>query len=64
MLNSHHYQTKLLEALLSGKLAIEPGQYKHVEIRHDDWCGIFKGERCNCEPDIVGIPGRLQDARP
>ena len=25
----------------------------HVSILHDDWCGIFNGEACNCDPDII-----------
>lgn len=23
-----------------------------VAILHDDWCAIYKGQPCNCEPDI------------
>ena len=23
-----------------------------VEIFHDDWCGQWQGQRCNCNPDI------------
>jgi hypothetical protein len=21
-------------------------------VFHDDWCGIFKGSACNCNPDV------------
>lgn len=28
----------------------------HVEIYHDDWCGVFKGLFCDCEPEIVSGP--------
>jgi hypothetical protein len=24
----------------------------HVVYRHDDWCGHFKGDECNCNPTI------------
>jgi len=24
-----------------------------TEIRHDDWCGYFKGNDCNCDPEIT-----------
>jgi hypothetical protein len=24
-----------------------------VSVAHDDWCGIFEGARCNCDPDIA-----------
>ena len=23
-----------------------------VDIYHDDWCAIYRGMYCNCEPDI------------
>jgi hypothetical protein len=23
-----------------------------VDVAHDDWCGIFEGQRCDCDPDI------------
>jgi len=23
-----------------------------VDVAHDDWCGIFQQQRCNCDPDI------------
>lgn len=29
------------------------GGVTHVEVRHDDWCRVFKGRRCNCNPTIV-----------
>ncbi len=27
-------------------------QVHHVGIVHDDWCAIFKGKACNCNPDV------------
>ncbi|MCE8539804.1 hypothetical protein KBY27_20270 [Ruegeria pomeroyi] len=33
---------------------IRPGHVVHLEVRHDDWCGIYTQERtCNCSPDRV-----------
>jgi hypothetical protein len=29
-----------------------PGRLMRVETLHDDWCGIFKGGPCNCEPTV------------
>jgi hypothetical protein len=23
-----------------------------AHVYHEDWCGIFKGKECNCEPEI------------
>lgn len=33
-------------------LKLPPGLH-HVDIYHEDWCGIFSERKCNCEPDIV-----------
>lgn len=24
-----------------------------ASIRHDDWCGTFKGRVCDCDPDVL-----------
>jgi hypothetical protein len=24
-----------------------------VEVRHDLWCAIFRGGRCNCDPYVI-----------
>ncbi len=29
-----------------------PGVLTEVVTVHDDWCGIYKGGRCNCDPDV------------
>ena len=54
---------KLLYAIVdSGVLAKEfvgregnraTGTVISVHVYHDDWCGIFSGERCNCDPSIM-----------
>jgi hypothetical protein len=48
----HHYLTKLHQMWASGALPREAGLHM-VTIYHDDWCGIFAGTRCNCDPDIT-----------
>jgi hypothetical protein len=49
----HNYQVKLLHLYRSGKLAgLTPGKLAHVDIYHDDWCNVFSGGVCNCNPDI------------
>ena len=30
----------------------EPGTFSNVGIYHDTWCGVNKGGRCNCNPDV------------
>lgn len=29
----------------------EPDVY-HQYIAHDDWCGIWSGRECDCDPDV------------
>jgi hypothetical protein len=47
------YQQKIVGLMESGKL--ERGQTCHIHVYHDDWCGIFKGLDCNCNPDITPV---------
>jgi hypothetical protein len=28
----------------------EPGRLYHTVYFHDDWCAIYSGQECNCEP--------------
>ena len=30
----------------------QPGTVSHAVVKHDDWCDIFKGKPCNCNPDL------------
>jgi hypothetical protein len=46
----HNSLTKIQQLWLSGALPREVG-YHHLPVEHDDWCGIFAGQRCHCEPD-------------
>ena len=54
-----HRFLEVLEEHLK-QAGIEPGLH-HVEIRHDDECGIFEGRFCDCNPDILSGP--LIDAK-
>ncbi len=47
------YVKRLDEALRAGAFAGPPGRVGMVEVRHDDWCGIWKGGACNCEPELA-----------
>jgi hypothetical protein len=29
------------------------GNVSVVSVQHDDWCAIYKGRPCNCDPDIT-----------
>ena len=45
----HNYMKKVMELFRQGKL--RPG-IMPADICHDDWCGIYKGGYCNCDPEI------------
>jgi hypothetical protein len=46
----HNYYKKLMELLEQGKLP--PGRVTDVDICHDDWCRIYRGGYCDCDPEI------------
>lgn len=33
-----------------------PRGLHHVDIAHDEWCAIFRGMPCNCDPDVAIRP--------
>lgn len=47
----HNYNLKLLRMDAEGKVPRGPGVW-HADIKHDNWCAIFRGQYCNCDPDI------------
>lgn len=44
------YVALLIEAHQRG--ALHPGTVAVAEVRHEDWCAIWKGKPCDCESDI------------
>jgi hypothetical protein len=46
----HNYHEKLIQLHEQGQ--IPSGSLTEVDICHDDWCAIYKGGYCNCDPDI------------
>jgi hypothetical protein len=50
----HHHNHRLKQDRLvaEGKIPLKPGLL-HIGVAHDDWCAIFKGGFCNCDPDIL-----------
>jgi hypothetical protein len=49
-LMKHNYYKKLKKLFDQGKIPTMSAQL--VEIYHDDWCAIYRGKYCNCDPDI------------
>lgn len=49
--NTQKYWPKVLA--LAAELGVEPGVHV-VDVLHDDWCSILKGEGfCDCDPDVA-----------
>jgi hypothetical protein len=46
-----NYVRKLHYLYRIGAIPADAGLHM-VDIEHDDWCGIFQGKRCNCDPTI------------
>jgi hypothetical protein len=46
----HNYLNKLLAMQARG--ALPTCGVSQLEIAHDDWCRIYLGGYCNCDPDI------------
>lgn len=46
----HNYFRKLL--LLHAAGLVPTGCVAEVTYFHDDWCAIYLGGYCNCDPDI------------
>jgi hypothetical protein len=53
-LPGHNYVPKVIDFAL--KTSWPPGKVGHIAVRHDDWCGVWQGGRCNCNPDVERIP--------
>jgi hypothetical protein len=49
-LTESHYVPCVLELIKEYQSQLKPGTYHEVKIYHDDWCAIFKGQPCNCNP--------------
>ena len=46
----HNYVKKLLALHRQGKIN-SPNVFG-IDIYHDDWCGVYRGQYCNCNPEI------------
>ena len=48
----HDYLKKLLPI----GLALPQGTLWDATCYHHNWCGIYDGRLCNCDPDVVVVP--------
>lgn len=49
---SHNYQKKFAKMIASGNVKLRAGKVGEIWIAHDDWCKVFNGGVCDCDPDI------------
>jgi hypothetical protein len=47
----HNYIAKIHAMWRTGALPREIGLHM-LDVAHDDWCAMFEGKRCDCDPDI------------
>ena len=54
----HNYQRLLAEATAEAmdKGVIERGRVTITNVWHDEWCDIYRGGICNCDPKIEFQP--------
>jgi hypothetical protein len=46
----HNYYAKLMKLYAQGQIPTK--SLTEVDIYHDDWCAIYRGGYCNCDPHI------------
>jgi hypothetical protein len=46
-----NYIVKIQQMWQAGTLPRDVGLHQ-VSVSHDDWCGIFQQQRCDCDPDV------------
>jgi len=47
----HEYMRRLNKAISDA--IIDKGSVAQAIVEHDNYCGIYKGAECNCDPDIT-----------
>ena len=48
----HNYLKKLEKLQREGRVPAEVGKAYDGKVAHDDWCHVYNGGECNCDPDI------------
>ena len=54
-MGEHTYILKISEMIEEGKIHLDI-DVASLHVSHDGWCGIYKDNYCNCEPDIKYEP--------
>ena len=59
----HNYLVKIRKMWETGELPRTAG-YHQIAVYHDDFCGVFEGKRCDCDPDVSltwSLPGHADN---
>ena len=56
-MREHNYKKLIAGMIVRGQVPSTPGVYS-AEVYHDDWCAVFCGRVCNCDPVVVLPMGR------
>ena len=51
----HNYLKKIEKLKSEGKFPSEPGKFYDAAVAHDDWCHVYLGGECNCDPEITVV---------
>ena len=46
-----NYIRKIQYLVKVGAIPVDAG-VNHLDVLHDNWCAIFKGKPCNCNPEV------------
>lgn len=52
MTEQHNYRKKVEELVEAGVIPTGYAYVGKLDIYHDDWCGIYSGGYCDCDPTI------------
>ena len=47
-----NYHAKVMELAKNNPGLFQLGKITHVNVAHDDWCDVYEGRACNCNPDV------------
>ena len=50
--NKMNYMKKVLDLANEKIIDSDKPNIYHIGVFHDDWCDIFKGGSCNCNPEV------------
>lgn len=54
------YMAKVMALVRQNPSLTKPGTFTQIQVVHDDWCDIFSGRECSCDPSARVIDLRNQ----